>query len=86
MRTGQAAITANDNKRFDAVENQIAGRLATAVPLAKFLAASLADDRAPFLQNAADVIPADRPNLIAAIYHALVPFIDRVDFCALFQS
>ena len=76
---GQAAVAADDDQAIDAVQDQVAGGFAAALPRAELRAAGGADHRAALLEDAAHRRPVHLADVLATVDHALVAFVDRVD-------
>jgi hypothetical protein len=79
---GEAAVAADGHQRVDAVVEQIVGGAAAPFARAEILRPRGTDDRAALLQDAAYVEPGERADVAAAFHHALVAFVDGVDFGA----
>ena len=63
----QAAVATDDDQPVDALEQQVVHRLAPPVAFPEFQRPGGADHGAAAVQDAADVVPADRPDPVAAI-------------------
>ena len=78
----QAAVAADDHQAVDAVDQQIAHRLQAAFLGAELQAARRADHGAAPVQDAAHAVPIHGADAVAAVDHALVAFVDGIDFAA----
>ncbi len=82
VEAGQGAVAADDDEPVDAVGEQVRRRALAAEAVAEVLGAEGADDRTAAMQDAADVLPAELADAGAAVDHALVALVDRVDLGA----
>jgi hypothetical protein len=80
MCSGQAAVAADDYQSFNFVVNDVSCRSQTSSPFSELLAAGRADNGAALVKDSADIIPANRPYSLAAIYQTLVAFVYGVGF------
>src|SRR5664279_2463153 len=79
ISAGQAAVAADDDQPVDAKVQQVQHRQAPARSLPEVRRAGGADYRATTVQDAADIVPADRPDTVPAVDQSLVSLVDRED-------
>ncbi|MPM77028.1 hypothetical protein SDC9_124027 [bioreactor metagenome] len=79
FEAGQAAVAADHHQPVDAAFDQVAGGLQASLAGAELLAAEGPDDGATASEDRTDVVPAERPDAVPAVDHALVALEDGED-------
>ncbi len=77
VEAGEAAVATDDDDPVDALQQQVLRRLEPPGPLPELHAAERPDRRSTLVEDAADVLPGEPADPVAAVDHALVALVDR---------
>ena len=86
IRAGERSVAAHDHQAVDAVVQHVAGGLEAAFPRAELLGPRRADHRAAAMDDAADIRPAKRPDLVAALDEAAIALVDPAHLEAVVEA